>query len=105
MIELEKFEKKKNKKKIKSYFWYLFNNLIFNSFLPFSTLKVFLLRLFGAEIGRNVIIKPYVKIKYPWNLKIYDNCWIGEEVWIDNLADVVIKKNCCIYTNNFAFAI
>ena len=96
MIDLEKFEKKKTKKKIKNYLWYLFNNLIFNSFLPFSTLKVFLLRLFGAEIGRNVLIKPYVKIKYPWNLKIHDNSWIGEEVWIDNLAEVVIKKNCCI---------
>lgn len=77
--------------------WYFINSIFFNSsFFPFSSLKVFLLRIFGAKIGHNVIIKPAVNIKYPWKLTIMDNSWIGENVWVDNLGEVVIGNNCCI---------
>ena len=96
MIDLAKFENKNLYTNTKSHLWYIVNNLILNSFFPFSNIKVFILRLFGAQIGNNVIIKPYVKVKYPWNLKIGDNSWIGEEVWIDNLEEVLIDENCCI---------
>ena len=51
---------------------------------------------FGASIGRGVVIKPNVNIKYPWRLSIGDYSWIGENVWIDNLANVHIGNNCCI---------
>ena len=95
MIDLAKFEKS-HYNNTKSHLWYIVNNLILNRFFPFSNIKVFILRLFGAKIGNNVIIKPYVKVKYPWNLKIGDNRWIGEEVWIDNLEEVLIDENCCI---------
>jgi putative colanic acid biosynthesis acetyltransferase WcaF len=54
------------------------------------------LRLFGAKVGIRVVIKPKVNIKYPWKLVIGDNCWIGEDVWIDNLTTVNIESNVCI---------
>lgn len=77
--------------------WYFINALLFNSYLfPFSGLKVFLLRLFGAQIGKGCVIKPKVNIKYPWKLKVGDYCWIGEKVWIDNLAEVEIGNNVCL---------
>ncbi len=76
--------------------WYLLGSLVVNSALPSSKLRVYLLRMFGASVGRNVVIKPYVRIKYPWNLSIGDNVWIGESVWIDNLAKVAIGNNVCI---------
>jgi putative colanic acid biosynthesis acetyltransferase WcaF len=77
--------------------WYLVNVLFFICPLnPFSSLKVLLLRLFGAKIGKGVNIKPSVNIKYPWRLTVGDYSWIGENVWIDNLADVVIGNNCCL---------
>jgi putative colanic acid biosynthesis acetyltransferase WcaF len=57
---------------------------------------VFLLRLFGAKIGKGVIIKPNVNIKYPWMLTIEDHCWIGEAVWIDNLDQVTIESHVCV---------
>jgi putative colanic acid biosynthesis acetyltransferase WcaF len=82
--------------KLKRVVWHLFNGLFFNSMFHFYPLKVFLLRLFGAEIGRNVVIKPHVNIKYPWNLIIADNVWIGENVWIDNLEKVQIGNNVCL---------
>ena len=70
--------------------------LLFNSWLPGSGWRVQLLRLFGASIGSGVVIKPHVRIKFPWKLSIGDYSWIGEEVWIDNLAEVSIGSNCCI---------
>jgi len=77
--------------------WYFTNAVFFKSSLfPVSGLKVWLLRLFGAKIGKGVNIKPCVNIKYPWLLNIGDYSWIGEKVWIDNLAKVSIGAHCCI---------
>lgn len=77
--------------------WYFVNAIFFlNPLLPFSGLKVILLRLFGARVGKGVGIKPSVNIKYPWLLEIRDNVWIGENVWIDNLCFVKIGSNVCI---------
>lgn len=77
--------------------WYFTNVLFFlNPLFPFSGFKVILLRLFGAVIGKGVLIKPGVNIKYPWMLEIGDHCWIGEKVWIDNLGEVKIGNNVCI---------
>lgn len=63
---------------------------------PFSGLRCSLLRLFGAKIGTGVVIKPGVRVKYPWKLSIGDHSWIGEDVWIDNLAQVTIGSHVCI---------
>jgi putative colanic acid biosynthesis acetyltransferase WcaF len=83
--------------KIKITLWYITNALfLINPLNPFSKLKVFLLRLFGANIGKGVVIKQSVNIKYPWLLSIGDYTWVGERVWIDNLALVTIGKNCCL---------
>jgi putative colanic acid biosynthesis acetyltransferase WcaF len=77
--------------------WYFVNALIFNSqWFPFSGMKVALLRCFGSQVGKGVVIKPLVRIKFPWRLSIGDHSWIGESVWIDNLANVEIGSHCCI---------
>jgi len=77
--------------------WYIFSRVFFKTFFPFpSGLKLFLLNLFGARIGKSVIIKVNVNIKYPWFLEIGNNTWIGEGSWIDNLVKVKIGNNVCI---------
>lgn len=77
--------------------WYYVNLFFFQpGWLPVSSLKVGLLRLFGARVGKGVAIKPAVNIKYPWRLTIGDYVWIGENVWIDNLADISIGSHVCI---------
>lgn len=77
--------------------WYFCNLIVIkNHFNPLSSLRCKVLRLFGARIGKGVVIKPGVNVKYPWNLNIGDYSWIGEDVWIDNLDKVVIGRNCCI---------
>lgn len=79
---------------LKRTLWYFTNVLFFiNPLIPVSSVKVGLLRLFGARVGTGVVIKPRVNIKYPWLLHIGNHVWIGEEVWIDNLTETVIEDN------------
>lgn len=82
---------------LKQILWYFTNIFFFkNPLIISSSIKVFLLKVFGAKVGKAVVIKPCVNIKYPWKLSIGNNCWIGEEVWIDNLSDVTIDESVTI---------
>ena len=76
--------------------WYLINTMFFKSSVHGYKFKVALLKLFGAELGIDVKIKPHVNIKYPWNLVIGNHVWIGESVWIDNLDKVQLGNHVCI---------
>ena len=81
---------------LKRILWHFTNAIFFKSVFHFYSLKVWILRVYGAKIGHNVLIKPYVNIKYPWNLVIGNNVWIGEEVWIDSLDKIIIGNDVCI---------
>lgn len=85
----------------RSFFWqaawfFLGLPLLRSSIIPFSGLRVVLLRMFGAKIGADVVIKPGVRVKYPWRLFVGNSCWIGEDCWIDNIDDVFIANDVCI---------
>lgn len=82
---------------VKRTIWYFVNVLVMqNPLNPSSSVKVFVLKLFGAHIGKGVVVKPGVNVKYPWRLAIDDYSWIGEKAWIDNLDHVTIGKHCCL---------
>ncbi|EDM37139.1 transferase hexapeptide repeat containing protein [Pedobacter sp. BAL39] len=77
--------------------WFFTSALLFKtSILPSSTIKVAILRLFGAKIGKQVVFRHAVNVKYPWHLTVGDHTWIGEKVWIDNLVTVHIGPNVCL---------
>ncbi|GAB3920189.1 WcaF family extracellular polysaccharide biosynthesis acetyltransferase [Larkinella terrae] len=77
--------------------WFLVSSVTVNSYLPLPiSFKKWILTLFGAKIGAGFAIKPKVNIKFPWFLTIGDYVWVGEEVWIDNLAPVTIGNHVCI---------
>lgn len=77
--------------------WFFVGAPLLRSWIvPFSPLKVRVLAIFGASIGRGVRIKPGVRVKFPWRLTVGDHCWLGEDLWIDNLAEVRIGSHCCI---------
>lgn len=77
--------------------WHCVNAIFLqNPLNPSSKMKIALLRLFGARIGRNVLIKPSVNFKSPWKITIGDNTWIGERVWLDSVAEITIGSNVCI---------
>lgn len=82
---------------LKRVLWYFCNVMFMKShYNPLVGLKCRMLRAFGAKIGKGVVIKPGVNIKYPWNLTVGDYSWIGENVWIDNLCQIDIGSNACI---------
>jgi len=82
--------------------WYLFKILFFLSAFPWpSRIKSWLLRSFGAEVGRGVYWKPRVNIHIPWKLKVGDYTWVGEEVCIVNFAPVHIGAHCCLSQRSF----
>ncbi len=77
--------------------WYFVGDRLLRSYLiPFSGFKVWILRLFGAEIGQQVRIKPGVQVKFPWRLQVGDYVWIGEKAWLDNVAPITIESHVCI---------
>lgn len=82
---------------LKKLLWYFCNVLVLKNHLWFhGASKIALLRLFGAKIGKGVVLKPGVSVKYPWLLSIGNHTWIGENVWIDNLTKVEIGSHVCI---------
>jgi putative colanic acid biosynthesis acetyltransferase WcaF len=77
--------------------WYFVNAFFVQTPLNSSSwLKSKLLRLFGAKIGKGVVLKPSLNVKYPWNLEIGDYSWIGEGAWLDSLEKIKIGNHCCI---------
>ena len=76
--------------------WQIFFKPIISSYLPGSIWRKLILILFGAKLGKSIRLSPGIKIKMPWRLSIGDYSWIGEDVWIDNLASVKIGNNVCV---------
>ena len=76
--------------------WTLASMLTIASRLPGSGLRIAILRAFGARIGTGVVIKPGLRVKFPWRLDVGDYSWIGEDVWFDNLAPVKIGAHVCV---------
>jgi putative colanic acid biosynthesis acetyltransferase WcaF len=70
--------------------------VLLNPLITSYGLKRWLLRRFGASVGRDVIIKPGVHVKCPWHLTVGDQSWIGERAWIDNYVTVRIGRNVCV---------
>jgi len=64
----------------------------------------FLLRLFGAQIGARVLVRPTAWITYPWKLAIGDYSWIGDEVVLYSLGDIHIGAHTVISQRSYLCA-
>jgi len=60
-----------------------------------------LLRLFGAEIGKGVMLRPTVRITYPWKLKIGDHAWVGDFAELYNLVQIEIGADAVVSQNSY----
>lgn len=76
--------------------WLLLQSALVTSPFSCSLLRRVALRLMGARIGRGVTIKGGVRVKFPWRLRVGDHCWIGQDAWLDNLAEIRIGNHCCL---------
>jgi putative colanic acid biosynthesis acetyltransferase WcaF len=88
--------------KLRETIWLVVSLILFR-FCPFSLsrLKCAVLRMFGAKVGIGVVIKPQVKITFPWKLEIGNHVWLGEECWLLNLERIVIGDHVCISQRAF----
>lgn len=82
--------------RLKEAIWLATNGAILSSWLPGSSWRRWLLCCFGAKIGKGVVLKPGIRVKFPWRLTIGDHVWCGEDVWIDNLGQVDIGSHSCV---------
>jgi putative colanic acid biosynthesis acetyltransferase WcaF len=74
--------------------WWIAQALLFHpSPQVFYGWRRFLLRCFGARIGNGVRIRPSVTVTYPWKLSIGDWSWVGDNVTLYTLGEIVIGEN------------
>jgi putative colanic acid biosynthesis acetyltransferase WcaF len=57
--------------------------------------------LFGANIGNSVIIRPSARVTYPWKLTIGDYAWIGDNVELYTLGEIVIGNNAVVSQRSY----
>lgn len=53
-------------------------------------------RLFGAEVGEGVLIRPTVKVTYPWKVRIGARSWIGDHAELYSLGPISIGSDTVI---------
>jgi putative colanic acid biosynthesis acetyltransferase WcaF len=85
--------------------WYVVKRVFFLTSFPWPyRLKSWLLRSFGATVGRGLVIKPRVNIHYPWKICLGDHVWLGEEVVLLSFDDIMIGDNSCISQRSYICA-
>ena len=87
--------------------WWLVEGVIFPLTLHnFNGIRTSLLRLFGAKIGKGVVIRSSVRILYPWKVEIGDYSWLGDDVYIYSLDRIkigshsIISQKCYLCTGS-----
>lgn len=82
--------------------WWITQTLFFKASPQFMYgWRRFLLRLFGAKIGKDVIVRPSVHIQFPWKVSIGDYSWIGDDVVLYSLGEIVIGKNVVVSQKSY----
>jgi len=90
------------KSKIRVQLWYLTWLFLFRpSPHALNKFRLFLLRLFGAQVAGTVKIRPSAYVSYPWNLAVGEGTFIGDHVYIDSLTRVSVGAH--VSLSNYAY--
>lgn len=60
-----------------------------------------LLRAFGAQVGRNVLLRPSVTVTYPWKVSIGDWSWIGDDAHLYSLGPIRIGSHAVVSQGSY----
>ena len=79
------------------FLWWLVQGIVFpltpHNFYGF---RCWLLRLFGAKVGKNVFFRSTARVVYPWKVEIGDYSWIGDDVCFYSLDHIKVGSHCVI---------
>lgn len=53
-------------------------------------------KLFGAELGKGVLIRPGARVTYPWKVRIGARSWIGDRAELYSLGEIEIGSDSVI---------
>ena len=76
--------------------WVAISSAVFTRVWCPNSLRIKILRAFGAQIGTGVLVRHNVSIQWPWKLSIGDNSWIGVGAEVLNLEPITIGSDVCI---------
>jgi putative colanic acid biosynthesis acetyltransferase WcaF len=63
-----------------------------------------LLRWFGAKVGKGVLVRPTVRVTYPWKVSFGDHCWVGDDAEIYSLGPISIGSNAIVGQRSYVCA-
>lgn len=63
-----------------------------------------LLKLFGAKVGQSILVRPSVKVTYPWKVSIGDHVWIGDDVVLYSLGEIAIGDHAVVSQRSYLCA-
>lgn len=90
---------------LKVQLWWMIDCTLFRLSPQFAyAFRRTLLRLFGAKIGKSVLIRPTVRVTYPWKVEIGDFSWIGDDVTLYSLGPITIGRNAVISQKSYLCA-
>ncbi len=82
--------------------WWIVEALLFRPSPQFMYgWRRWLLRRFGARVGRGAIIRPTVRTQFPWKVTIGDFAWIGDDVVLYSLGVIEIGDNVVISQKSY----
>lgn len=82
--------------------WWIVQALFFRSSPQFLYgWRRWLLRRFGAKVGKGVIIRPTVRTQFPWKVSIGDYAWIGDDVVLYSLGPIKIGENAVVSQKSY----
>jgi putative colanic acid biosynthesis acetyltransferase WcaF len=66
--------------------------------------RVWLLRLFGAKVGKGVLVRPTARVTYPWKVSLGDHCWVGDDAEIYSLGPISVGSNAIVGQRSYVCA-
>jgi putative colanic acid biosynthesis acetyltransferase WcaF len=66
------------------------------SFHNWYAWRAFVLRCFGARVGRGVRVRPTVHVEMPWNLTIGDGAIVGDHAILYSLGEITLGRDCVV---------
>jgi len=85
--------------------WWLVQATLFRCSPQFAYgFRAWLLRLFGARVGIKTVIRPSVRITYPWKVSIGDFAWIGDNAELYSLGEIEIGAHAVVSQRSYLCA-